>query len=370
MNNSKTVFFSLIRAGLWEKDIELAHFGEIDYNDVYRLAEEQSVLGLVAAGIEHVTDVKVPQEVCLQFVGQALKLEQRNTAMNIFVSAIIEKLRAKDIYALLLKGQGIAQCYERPLWRASGDVDLFLSDSNCQRAKELLAPMASSVEKEYEYERHLGMSIGDFTVELHGTLHSGLSKRVDKGLDKLADAVFYEGRVSSWMNGKTQIFIPAPNEDVIYVFTHYLQHFYKGGVGLRQICDWCRQLWTYRDHVDVAILEKRLRSMGLITEWKAFGAFAVDYLGMPKEAMPFYSSSRKWKRKAKRICSFIMEVGNMGHNRDRSYFDKPYIVRKAYSFGRRCGDLIRHSMIFPLSSLRFFPCIFFNGLRSAINGEG
>lgn len=85
---------------------------------MYRLAEEQSVVGLVSAGIEHIVDVRVPQEVALTFAGSALQLEQRNKAMNQFIGVLIEKLRAADIYTLLVKGQGVAQCYERPLWRA------------------------------------------------------------------------------------------------------------------------------------------------------------------------------------------------------------------------------------------------------------
>ena len=47
----------------------------------------------------------------------------------------------------------------------------------------------------------------------------------------------------------------------------------------------------------------------------------------------------------------------------------PYLIRKCISMGRRIGDLINHARIFPLDSLRFFPRIMFNGLRSAIRGE-
>ena len=110
--------------------------------------------------------------------------------------------------------------------------------------------------------------------------------------------------------------------------------------------------------------------MRLVSEWKAFGAFAVEYLGMPKEAIPLYSVDDKWKKKADKICSFILEVGNFGQNRDMSHFEKyPYLVRKTCSMGRRCADLIRHARIFPMDSLRFFPRIMFNGLRSAVRGE-
>ena len=173
----------------------------------------------------------------------------------------------------------------------------------------------------------------------------------------------------SWMNEKTQVFLLATENEAFYVFTHILQHFYKGGIGLRQICDWCRLLYTYRDSINLDLLEQRIRRAGLMTEWKAMGALAIDYLGMPVEAMPFYSDSAKWKKKAKRIMAFVMMSGNFGHNRDSSYMKYPYLVRKCFSMGRRTGDLLRHARIFPLDSLCFFPRIIINGVRSAARGE-
>ena len=368
--SNKEAFFALLRAGLWEKDVQLLPFGEIDFAAIQSLAEEQSVVGLVAAGLEHVVDNKPAKKDVLQFIGQALQLEQQNTAMNYFIGVLIDKMRKEGIYTLLLKGQGIAQCYERPLWRSCGDVEFFLSDDNYQKAKDYLIPLASSVEGEYLREKHLGMTIDPWVVELHGRLYSGLSSRVEKGLDEIHNDVFYGGNVRSWMNGDTQVFQLSADNDAVYVFTHILQHFYKGGIGVRQICDWSRLLWTYKDSLNHGLLESRIRKMGLMSEWKAFGAFAVEYLGMPVETMPLYDSAERWKRKAKRICSFIIEVGNFGHNRDKSYFGKyPYLIRKAISFGRRVGDLYRHARIFPLDSVRFLPRIVINGVRSAMRGE-
>lgn len=364
-------FLALIRAGLWGKNAQLSRFNEIDYNEVCRLAEEQSVVGLVAAGLEHAVDVKLQKEVVLQFVGQALQLEQRNTAMNSFVTELIERLRKAGVYAILLKGQGVAQCYERPLWRSAGDVDLLLSDNNYQKSKDVLTPLATSLEPESIYGKHLGLTIDSWAVELHGTQHTELSSRIDKVIDSVQGGLFYQGEVRSWMNGNTHVFLPSPDNDVIFIFTHFLKHFYKGGLGLRQICDWCRLLWTYRDSLNHVLLESRIRKMELMTEWKAFAAFAVDSLGMPAETMPLYSPARKWSRKARRIQEFVMRVGNMGHNRDNSYYGNyPFVVRKCMSFGRRISDVFNHARIFPLDSIRFFPSMVFNGVRLAAKGVG
>ncbi len=369
-SNSLEAFFTLVRGGLWEKDVQLSQFGKVNYEEVMRLAEEQSVVGLVAAGLEHVTDGKVPKENLLQFVGQALQLEQQNQAMNSFIGKLVEKLLKSGTYTLLIKGQGIAQCYDKPLWRSSGDVDLFMSSLNYDKAKSVLIPLASKVDEEYESSQHLGMTINGWVVELHGTLQCNLSPRVKKGIEGIENDIIYGGQVRSWLNGSTQVFLPGPNEDAIYIFAHFLNHFYKEGVGLRQICDWCRLLWTFRDSINQKALESRIKEMGLVSEWKAFAALAVDWLGMSKEAMPMYDESHLWSKKANRIIDFIMMSGNMGHNRDMSHFSsKPFIIRKCISAGRRIGDLINHARIFPLDSLRFFPRIMFNGLRSAIRGE-
>lgn len=375
MNKDQEVFFELVKAGLWGQEVLLSQYGDIDFSETYRLAQEQSVVGLLAAGLEHVADVKVPQTLALTIAGEVLQLEQRNRAMNKFVARLVGDMRKAGIYTLLVKGQAVAQCYEKPLWRACGDVDFFLSDDNYKKAKAFLIPLASAVETEYVGAKHLGMTIDGWVVELHGSLRVGLPNRINRELDWIYTDTFNNGSVRSWDNNGTQIFTLSKENDIVYVFVHFFNHFYKEGVGLRQICDWCRLMWTYRNEIDVKKIEGRIKSAGLVSEWKAFGALAIEYLGFPKDSMPLLDVRSKkekvrWRKKADRIMEFILKSGNMGHNRDMSHFGKyPYLIRKCVSMGRRIGDLINHARIFPLDSLRFFPRIMFNGLKSAMKGK-
>ncbi len=367
MDNNQKVFFILLRSGLWETEASLSDYNNIDFSIIYRLAVEQAVDGIVAAGIEHIVDGMTSPDDTLDFVDSVIQLEQQNAAMDTFIGKLIDRMRAVGIYAVLIKGQGVAQNYERPHWRVCGDVDLLISETNYEKAKKFLFPLASEVQKENNEKKHLGMTIGMWEVELHGNLHSGLSREIDRTLDDLQYSVFYEGRVCSWLNNNTRIYILKADEDVVYVFSHILEHFYKGGVGLRQICDWCRLLWTNKDTLDLSLLQKRLKQMCLLSEWKAFGAFAVEYLGLPANVMPFYDSSEKWDKKAKKICDFILHVGNFGQNRNLNYLNSTsFFVRKLMSFYIRCKDFIHHMTIFPLDSLRFFPYMVYNGLKSAI----
>ena len=360
LNDNQKAFFALVKAGLYEQECRLLSFEKIDFKEVYRIAEEQSVVGLVAAGLEQLSDVKAPKEDVLQFVGQALQLEQSNKSMNEYLAWLIDYLRNKDVYTVLVKGQGIAQCYQKPMWRACGDIDLLLSDTNYEKAKQVLMPLAIQIEDEYKTFKHIGLTMtAGIVVELHGTLHSRLSKKVDRMIDNVQKDVFYGGNVRSWQNGQTQVFLPSADADVIFVFTHILHHFFIEGVGLRQICDWCRLLWTYRKEIDASLLEKRLSVAGLLTEWRSFAALAVDWLGMPSEAMPLYSLNRKWSRKAKHIMTFVLESGNFGHNRQ--------VARgKISSAWHKFKDFARHARVFPMDSVRFFCHFVGDGIKLAL----
>ena len=348
---NKNVFFELLRGGLWEKEVRLSQYKEIDFSAIMQLAEEQSVVGLITAGLEKVFDVKVPQEVLLQFVGKTLQIEQRNQAMNSFLTRLINLLRDNDVYALLVKGQGIAQCYEKPLCRACGDIDLLLDSDNYEKAKAYLVPIADNTETELRLFKHFGMTINGWIVELHGTLCPRLTRGIDKIVENIQLQSFQLGKVRTWKNCDSEIFIPAPDDDMIFLFTHLLQHFYEEGVGLRQICDICRFLWVYNDSLDKSLLEKRLYDMGIVAEWKSFAALYVDYLDMPVDAIPFYSSESRWKKKSQKICEYVLKVGNFGHNKVSVKSYRNPLMKKIMSLVRRTTDSLQHFFIFPRNTV-------------------
>lgn len=330
--------FELIRAGLWEKQVQLLPFEKIVFEEIYDFAQEHALVGLVAAGLDNVVGIKVPIELKLQIVGESLQLEQENKAKNNYIAKIIEKLRENDIYCVLVKGQGLAQCYPRPLWRYSCDIDLFFSNSGYSKAVSYLTSLASEIIQDSKYTKSYGVLIDNWQVELHGTLRSGLSTRIDHVIDDVQRDVFYGGDARSWMNGKTQVFLPGVDSDLFLLFTHFVRHFYRHEFVLRQACDWCRFLWAYKDKIDRGKLETQLKEAGLLGEWKAFAAFVVNYLGMPEEAMPFYDSNKRWNNKAKKILNFTIK--NKAPNRMK--------------------DTMAMFKIFPTNTLQFLPSLLFN----------
>ena len=368
LNNNQQTFFALVRAGLWEQNFQLSQPDRISYQEIYRLSEAQSVVGLVAAGLEQLIDIKVPKEVIMQFVGNTLQIEQRNKTMNSFLAVLIGNLKTEGISCALVKGQGVAQCYERPLWRSSGDIDLLFDKDNYHKASDYLSTKADEVKENRMDIMHFEMSFSSWVVELHGTLHGEWSTKVDYVIDKIQTDTFKNNDFRSWNNNGVEVSLPSPDSEVLFVFSHILQHFFWGGIGLRQICDWSRLLWTYKDSIDRSLLKERLEEMDLMSEWNAFGALAVKWLGMPVEAMPFYDSASKHSRKANRIISLVLETGNFGHSRNKSYKEKyPFLIRLCISFWQHVKDNIRLMMIFPLDSIKVWWRMMMAGAKAASN---
>ena len=225
--------------------------------------------------------------------------------------------------------------------------------------------MASSIETEETYKKHLGLTIDGWVIELHGNLYSSLSKKIEQGLDEIYNETFYRGNVRSWINDGRPIFQLGYENDIIYVFTHILQHYFHGGIGLRQVCDWCRLLWTANGKYNVKLLNDKLC---ILSEWKAFAYFAVNDLCTPEDVVPFYEAKKKLEYKAKHIKSFVMSSGNFGH-RDMSYVKElSYLNRKFHSFRSVVNELFRHFRAFPIDSFKFF--IYYRGIRMKAVARG
>ena len=359
-----SLFLELLKAGLWEQPVELAGYDKIGWEKILQLSNEQTVVGLVTAGIEHMGDRKIAKDSLRPFITKVGSIIVTNKQMNSFAESIFARMYEETIPAVLIKGQGIAQCYERPLWRSSGDIDILLDSEDYGRVVSFLSPIADKIGVELKDRQHHDFKIDGWVVELHGSLRTDYLPRMNAMLGNLQRELFEGKKFREWQNGGVNILLPDLNYDILFVFCHIIQHFFQGGIGLRQVCDWCRLLWVARDVIDESFLENSLREMGLFSEWKAFGCVAVNYLGLERNRMPFYDS--RFSRKAGLIVDYIFKVGNFGKKRDMDYLRRSsFLKRKVISLRRQGGDLLFMTRIFPKDSLLLLCRYFIKGIKDA-----
>ena len=362
-------FFALLRAGLWNEVPAREPFAAgIDWASLYRLAYAQTVVPLVTDGINRLPREQLPAEpeTLDPFLGDMMATAQRNRQLDAFISKLFGALAG--IPVVLVKGQSLAVDYPDPERRQPGDIDLLLPPSAYEAAKAVLLPKATEVEEEAAGILHQGMFFRSVEVEIHGSISMLMSRKLDRKLASLLEEQF-DGRTFPTVSlGGAEIPVPEANFNALYIFVHFLQHYWAGGVGLRQLIDWMTFVSVHKRDIHPVILETRLQDLGLLGVWKVFTGFAQEYLGCPAEKLPLAAAPDSVKNA--RIWQYIRRCGNFGKNVDRTRKEEPYLVRKVHSFWRLVvADRLRHFRVFPRESVRFFLGAFGYGLQRLAKGE-
>ena len=362
-------FFALLRSGLWNEVPEWAPFASgTDWEALHRLAYAQTVVPLVTDGINRLPGELLPAEPerLDPFLGSLMSTAQRNRQLNAFLPKLFGAL--DGIPAVLVKGQSLAADYPDPERRQPGDIDLLLLPASYEAAKAVLLPKATRALEEDAGILHQGMYFHSVEVEIHGSISTLMSRKLDRKLAVLLEEQFDGRPLPAVSLGETPIPVPEADFNAIYIFVHFLQHYWAGGVGLRQVIDWMTFVSVHKRDIHPVILENRLQDLGLLRLWKVFTGFAQGYLGCPEEKLPLAAAPDSAKNA--RIWRYIRRCGNFGKNVDRSRAEEPYLVRKIHSFWRLVvADRLRHFRVFPKESVRFFLGAFGYGLQRLAKGE-
>ena len=362
-------FFALLLSGLWNEVPERAPFaGGVDWEALYRLSQEQTVVPLVTDGINRLPREFLPAEPERMdpFLGDMMSTTKRNRVLDAFIPKVFGAL--EGIPVVLVKGQALAQDYPDPERRQPGDIDLLLLPESYEAAKAILLPKATAVLDEEKEIWHQGMRYRSIEVEIHGSISTLLSRKLDRQLAAFLEEQF-DGRTFPTVSiGGADIPVPDAGFNAIYVFVHFLQHYWSGGIGLRQLADWMTFVSVHKRDIHPVILEKRLEALGLVNMWKVFTGFAQEYLGCPAEKLPLVAMPDT--KKNARIWQYIRRCGNFGKKVDRTRKEESYLVRKVHSFWRLVvADRLRHFAVFPKESIRFFLGAFSYGLQRLAKGE-
>ena len=362
-------FFALLRSGLWNEVPERGSFAVgTDWEALYRLAFRQTVVPLVTDGINRLPRELLPAEPerLDPFLGDLMATANRNRVLDAFIPKLFDALAG--IPVVLVKGQALAQDYPDPERRQPGDIDLLLLPSSYEAAKDILLPKATKVLEEERVVWHQGMRFRSVEVEIHGSISTLMSRKLDRKLAALLEEQF-DGRPFPVVSiGGAEIPVPDADFNAVYIFVHFLQHYWSGGVGLRQLVDWMTFVTVHKRDIHPVVLEVRLKDLGLLRLWKVFTGFAQEYLGCPVEKLPLATAPDPGKNA--RIWRYIRRCGNFGKNVERSRGEEPYLVRKVHSLWRLVVvDRLRHFRVFPQESVRFFLGAFGYGLQRLAKGE-
>lgn len=335
MNRTEQQFFVLLRSGLWHIPVDVTLFsGVTDWEGIYAHAVRQTVLGLVADGVNTLSaDVQPPAPLLNKMRNLLASSIRSHALLNRTLAEVVVLLLRHDIHPVLLKGQGVALNYAEPTRRQCGDIDLYIGKQDYQRVCTIVQqcygtdPHAIKSEKHYHFRHESGV-----TIELHRIAEQLPLPWHDHHFQRWTQEHLHGNHLRTVVIEGTTIHLPPVDFDVLYIFNHAWHHFSAGGgIGLRQLCDWARFLHTFRDEIDRQALRRNLKAFGLWRAWRIFGCVVVDGLGLHAAEFPFYTS--RYARQAEQMLRMIGQGGNFGFfDPARTHRPEGYIAGKLHSF--------------------------------------
>lgn len=365
MNNAELCYMALLRAGLWDYAAELpVAKGEIPWLDIAMIAQRQSTRGLVYhAALQLKGEASVPVAYLPGMQKFLMQTVNAHASMNHALATLVSALQSEGIEPLLLKGQSMAAWYSQPLLRQCGDIDLFVGEESYEHAcrvaeKWVIADSPACVADTHENDKHFSFSMGGgLEVEIHRYTEVLEDDKRNQLWQTISDEGTQSQLVPMTFDG---VVVHTPNDDfnVLYVFHHMWHHVLGMGIGMRQLCDWMMFLHTHAGKLDLALLDKRLDTLGLKVVWKVFGCLTVQSLGMPAEEMPFYDAS--YERRARRLLRYLLDEGD---NRDFKFGRSTNVLfKKMRTLSYLFSKLFRLCPVFPAITIRTFFRDLFAGL--------
>ena len=230
------IFFELIRVAIGNQ-VCLSHTPTADeWGRLYEIAKKQSLVGVCFAGVQRLVlqQQTPPEQLYLQWMGMAAKIQQRNEVLNRRCAELAERLKLKGYRSCILKGQSLAPYYgDLAALRQSGDIDVWVRNKSIEELDAYVkglgyAPKTTAAHVSYEdtstlrqaQDRRCSAQVVE--VELHAVPAFMRNFRTNR-------------KLAQWFkefNGSTEEF------NLVYMMVHMYHHVLFEGLGLRQVMDY------------------------------------------------------------------------------------------------------------------------------------
>lgn len=144
---------------------------------------------------------------------------------------IYDAFEKAEIDYMPLKGSRLKNLYPKPELRVMGDADILIRMDQYKEVQQAMQALGFQEGNETDHE----------LIWQSNGLHLELHKRLIPSYDSALYTYYGDG----WSFAKTERatrFAMIPEDEFVYLFTHFAKHYRNGGIGCRHVLD----LWVYR----------------------------------------------------------------------------------------------------------------------------
>jgi len=301
-----------------------------EWAELYTAVRRQSLIGVVYAVIEKLPkEQQPPMQITMQWMGEAEAVRGLNKLQNAEAARLTKLFGDMGRRTAILKGQANAMLYPDRFTRQPGDIDIWVEggrDSVLALLEKAGFEMGDAAETSYHHV-HLPPNENGVTVEVHFRPSSGnfnpiTNKRLQAWLER---------EIGNTVAGHFNVL--SMQFALVMQLSHIQRHFFAGGIGLRQICDYLMLLRNATKDDRQAVADK-LKAFGLRHTAGALMWVLAQVLHLEPELMLCEPDAYRGEW----MINEIMEGGNFGRYAQRQQYK---VVRRVIESKRNRLQLMR-----------------------------
>ena len=290
--------------GLSEDSRAVPHIGDKEWTALLELARRQTVGGLLESAIRKLPESRMPdQSVLVNVMMEAERTARRSSAVEKAARSLLEQAEAQGLHPVLMKGPAVARDYPHPELRTSGDIDLYIPETQLQGLLDFLQRKGGVVEKTPDGSHFVK---GAVDIDIHTAyfdLHYPPASLPEPG---------------------------SPEAELLMLSSHILKHAMGPGVGLRQLCDMAMAIRALEGRYNAEALTDYFRKTGTLHWNQVLDAFLQRHFRLQWGLFrkPF---SKTVYRDARYLEKIVFSGGNFGHFQEgrSKALGAPALIRKA-----------------------------------------
>ena len=284
MLKQQKIFFDFLRFCIGSAKEIPDSLKEVDWKELYRIAQKQALLGVLFHGIRRLPKELAPeQKLLMQWMVMAEMIRKQNIKLFQDSVKVCKNFENEGFANCILKGQGNALLYPDPYMRTPGDIDIYLAGGR-KRVMQYINKVCPNQVMRYH---HVDFPVMKTAIEVHFTPSYMFFPIHNSRMQKWFKEVMGEqcNHRVSLPDGYGEIHVPQVSFNVIYILSHLHRHIFTEGIGLRQLLDYYFVLLKW--HTDLTNLtdsNKSLPQMTLINTDLDALRHKLKYLGLWKFA--------------------------------------------------------------------------------------
>lgn len=224
MTKTQTAVLSIIKSGLYGGAAALPP--DFNWQQLLVLGSRHQITPLLYYGVVN-AGIKPSPEVEAKLYKTTLSAVLITQKQQHALKAVCSAFEQQGICYLPLKGETLRQLYAKPELRLMSDSDLLIRPEEYEKIRAVLTELGFEEGVESNHE---------LIWNKPGVLHLELHKMLIPSYNR--DYFAYYG--NGWQLArptKTSRFEFLPEDEFIYLFTHFAKHYRDGGVGLKHAID-------------------------------------------------------------------------------------------------------------------------------------